>query len=150
VRACAAGSLHFLPSFLPSAADNRNWNLILQAGSQGMTDEEVERAIESLLNHHAKVSADIQEFKEAQKITTATVASLASQADADRREMRETIEGLVEEMRDRYNSAIDEMRDGFNKLILANEITRDLISQVARLEIGTNQRVTAIEEKLAT
>jgi predicted DNA-binding protein len=115
-----------------------------------MTDEEVERAIEFLLNHHAQVSADIQELKEAQKITTATVASLARQADADRREMRETIEGLVEEMRDRYNSAIDEMRDGFNKLILANEVTRDLISQVARLQIGTNQRVTAIEEKLAT
>ena len=40
------------------------------------------------------------------------------------------------------------MRDGFNKLILANEVTRDLTQNVARLAIATSQRVTTIESKL--
>jgi len=74
------------------------------------------RAIEFLLNHHAQLSADIQTLQEAQKITTATVESLAKQAEEDQREMRETFESLF-----------DRMREGFDKLILANEITRDLI-----------------------
>ena len=116
-----------------------------------MTGEEMERAIESLINHHAKVSSDIEGLKEAQKSTAANIDSLAatvggladsvsrleSQAEADRRDMRET-----------FDSVAEEMRDGFNKLILSNEITRDLCSQVARLSIETSQRVTVLEDKL--
>lgn len=95
-----------------------------------MTGEEMERAIEFLINHHAKVSSDIGGLKEAQMITT---ANIGAQAEAD----RETFHMLTEEM-----------REGFNKLILSNEITRDLSNQVARLAIGTSQRVTVLEDKL--
>lgn len=102
-----------------------------------MTGEEMERAIEFLINHHAKVSSDIEGLKEAQKIVTANIASLAKQAEVDRNEMRET-----------FNDLAGEMRDGFNKLILSNEITRDLTNQVARLAIETSQRVTVLEDKL--
>lgn len=124
-----------------------------------MTGEEMERAIEFLINHHAKVSSDIESLKEAQKITTANIASLATQAEADRREMRETFNSMAGEMRETFNSMAgemregfnsltEEMRDGFNKLILSNEITRDLANQVARLAIETSQRVTVLEDKL--
>jgi predicted nucleic acid-binding Zn-ribbon protein len=100
-----------------------------------MTGEEMDRAIEFLINHHAKVSSDIEGLKEAQKTVTANIASLSEsvsrlemQAEADQRDMRETLNVLTEEM-----------RDGFNKLILSNEITRDLSNQVARLAIETSQ-----------
>ena len=113
-----------------------------------MTGEEMERAIEFLINHHAKVSSDIEGLKEAQKVTTAQIASLGKQAEADRREMRETYNRVSKEMRDGFNSLTEEMRDGFNKLILSNEITRDLSNQVARLAIETSKRVTVLDDKL--
>lgn len=112
-----------------------------------MTGEEMERAIEFLINHHAKVSSDIEALKEAQIRTSAHIASLGKQAEADRREMRETLNSVTAEMRETFNNVTAEMREGFNKLILSNEVTRDLCSQVARLAIETSQRVTVLEEK---
>lgn len=109
-----------------------------------MTGEEMERAIEFLLNHHARVSSDIEGLKEAQMRTAANIDALSenvsrleAQAEADRRDMRET-----------FDSVAEEMRDGFNKLILSNEITRDLSNQVTRLAIETSQRVTVLEDNL--
>jgi DNA anti-recombination protein RmuC len=156
-----------------------------------MTGEEMERAIEFLLSHHARVSSDIQELKESQKLTAANIAALGEQAAADRLESREMFARLTGEMHQTFNSVTaemhqmldsmagemhrmfnsmteetrqtiirlsvkthqmfdsmsGEMRDGFNKLILANEVTRDLASQVARLAIATSQRVTVLEDR---
>jgi rubrerythrin len=124
--------------FFSSVADNRHLNSgIFKVKENSMTGEEMERAIEFLLNHHASVSSDIEGLKEAQMRTAANIASLVEHAEADRREMRET-----------FGTVAEEMRNGFNKLILSNEVTRDLCSQVARLAIQTSQRVTTIEEKL--
>lgn len=116
-----------------------------------MTGEEMERAIQFLIEHHARVSTDIEGLKEAQERTDGKINSLAetvvrlaestsglgAQAEADRREMRQTFDNLIEEM-----------RDGFNKLILSNEVTRDLSENVARLAIATSQRVTVLEDRL--
>lgn len=109
-----------------------------------MTGEEMERAIQLLIEHHAKVSTDIEGLKEAQARTAANIdllteniSRLEAQAELDRREMRE-----------RFDSMTDEMRDGFNKLILANEVTRDLAQQVARLAVATSQRITLLEDKI--
>ena len=108
-----------------------------------MTGEEMERAIEFLINHHAKVSSDIEGLKEAQMRTAANIDALSesvtrleAQAEADRRDMRETFERVTEEMRDTFATVTEEMGDGFNKLILSNEVSRDLSSQVARLAIA--------------
>lgn len=84
-----------------------------------MTGEEMERAIEFLLGHHAKVSNDIDRLVE-------TVSRLETQAELDREETREAV----------------------NNLILANEVTRSLSENVARLAIATSQRVTTLEENL--
>jgi hypothetical protein len=105
-----------------------------------MSGEEMERAIEFLINHHAKVSSDIEGLKEAQMSTAANIAALAgtvislassvsrleAQAELDRQETRNTID----------------------KLILGNEVARSLAQDVSRLAIATSQRVTTIEEKL--
>lgn len=98
-----------------------------------MTTEEMERAIEFLLDHHAKVSADIERHSEqiAQLTTdvqalTKTVASTQSQLD----------------------SVISEMHDGFNNLIVANEVTRKLSEDVALLATGIGQRMTGIDRRV--
>ena len=66
-----------------------------------MTGEEMERAIQFLIEHHAKVSTDIKGLKEAQEGTAANIASLAesvsrlgTQAEADRREIRQTFDSF--------------------------------------------------------
>ena len=100
-----------------------------------MTGEEVERAIEFLRNHQARVSSDIKALIETQKITAAYIASLTKQPAANPREMREPL--LPREMRDRLE-----------RLILSNEATRGLTSQVARLTNETDQRVTTLEKDL--
>jgi len=142
--------------FFSSITDNRNLN----PGNclnedEKMTGEEMERAIQFLIEHHAKVSSDIEALKEAQAATAAVVASLAdsvsrleAQSEEDRRQVREMFGGLTKEVRETFDSLTDEMREGFNKLILSNEVTRDLASQVAQLAIATSQRVTVLEDNL--
>ena len=117
-----------------------------------MTGEEMERAIQFLIEHHAKVSTDIEGLKEAQKKTDAKIRNLADSIG----ELTTSVSQLVDEAQsDRrvtkgtFDRLFEEMRDGFDKLILGNEVTRDLASQVARLPITTSQRVTVLEDKLA-
>jgi Mg-chelatase subunit ChlI len=81
-----------------------------------MGSEEIERRIEFIIEQQAKFSTDIEQLKEVQ----------AQQAE-------------------NINSLINEMREGFNNLILANEVTRKLAEDVARLAIATSQRVTNLE-----
>ena len=90
-----------------------------------MTGKEMERAIEFLTEHQARVSVDIErvsndidKLREAQQQTTANIGSLT-----------------------------DEMRESFNNLIIANEVTRDFTSHIARLAVRTSRRVTSLENK---
>ncbi|MEW6209246.1 MAG: hypothetical protein AB1631_12820 [Acidobacteriota bacterium] len=105
-----------------------------------MTLEQMERAIEFLLNSQAqnaadigKLTADVQGLNELQAQTskhiadlTRVVASLGTQAESDRAEVREAI----------------------NNLIIANEVTRKLSEDVARLAVGMSQRVTDIDQRV--
>jgi hypothetical protein len=88
-----------------------------------MTSEEMERAIEFLLEHHARVSGDIERHTEQIGKLTEAVSAMQGQID----------------------SMVSEMREGFNSLIVANEVTRKLAEDVARLAIQTSQRVTDLE-----
>jgi len=109
-----------------------------------MTGEEMERAIQSLIEHHARIStaqdrtsANIEALTQTVIELAESVSGLEAQAETDRREMRE-----------RFEIVTDEVRDSFNKMILGNEVTRDLTNQIARLAIETSQRVTVVEGKL--
>ena len=86
-----------------------------------MTGEELERAIEFLLESQAKNSTDIA-------FTNEAVNKLAETVAQDRRENREQLEGYRQETREAINS-----------LIIANEVTRDLAEKVAKLAITTSQ-----------
>ena len=109
-----------------------------------MTNDELERAIQFLTEHHAKVSAQSDRNSEQIRLHSEQIAQLlrvvslhseqikamGSQAEADRAEMRQ---------------GFTEMREAFNDLIVANEVTRELTQTVARLAIATSRRVTDLE-----
>lgn len=117
-----------------------------------MTYEEMKRTMEFLLEWQAKFSVEIEQLKETQKqqgenirlLFESTMAmqsqseGIMSQAEADRAATREL-----------FNSMVAELREGFDKLILGNEVTRDLASKVAALEIQTSQRVTNLEQRVS-
>ena|SRR5437870_10241869 len=98
-----------------------------------MTGEEMERAIQFLIEHQAKVST-------AQDRTTANIAALTRTVV----ELAESVSRLEAQA----ESDRQEMRDAIDKLILSNEVTRDLANQIGRLAVTTSQRVTALEGRL--
>ena len=96
-----------------------------------MTGEEMERAIQFLIEHHARIST-------AQDRTSANIEALTRTVV----ELAESVSRLEAQAEsDRYAT-----RDALDKLILSNEVTRDLTNQVARLAVATSQRVNALEE----
>ena len=110
-----------------------------------MTTEEMERAIEFLLESQAKNSTDIA-------FTSETVNKLAETVAQDRQENREQLEAYRQENREQMAKTREQLeayrqetREAINNLIIANEVTRDLAEKVARLAITTSQRVTALE-----
>jgi len=98
-----------------------------------MSNDHIQRRMDFIVEQQAKFSVDIEELKEAQKQLTSTVARMASEMDKTREVL---------------NSVISEMGEGFSNLIIANESTRELATQAARLAIQANERVGRLEEKL--
>jgi SAM-dependent MidA family methyltransferase len=89
-----------------------------------MSSEEMERRIEFIIEQQANFSTDIEQLKEVQARQAENLSSLA-----------ETVAAMQVEM-----------REGFNNLIVANEVTRKLTEDVARLALVTSRRVTKLEE----
>lgn len=110
-----------------------------------MTSEEMERAIEFLMQSQTKNSADIAFTNEVVNNLAAGLKETGRQMEADRRENREQLEAYRRETREQLEAYRQETRKAINNLIIANEVTRDLAEKVARLAISTSQRVTVIE-----
>ena len=105
-----------------------------------MTGEEMERGIQFLIEHHARMSTDIERLKETQERTAANIESLTG-----------TVVGLAESvsrLEAQAESDRQEMRDTIDQLILSNEVTRDLANQIGHLAVATSQRVNALEGRL--
>jgi ABC-type transporter Mla subunit MlaD len=112
-----------------------------------MTNEEVERAIEFLLHHHAKVSADIQQHSEQIVQLTQSVAGLTKDVQA----LTGNVDALtvnVEVMRAEMDANRADLGRAIDNLIVANEVTRKLAEDVARLNVGMSQRVTRLESRV--
>lgn len=108
-----------------------------------MTGEEMERAIEFLLDHHAKVSADIERHSEQIGQLTLAVTALTDSVKV----MQQEMEANRVETREAMEANRVETREAIDNLIIANEATRDLAEQAARLAIQTSQRVINLEER---
>jgi cell division FtsZ-interacting protein ZapD len=105
-----------------------------------MTNEQMERAIEVLLDHHAKFSVDIGELKDVQRQQAENLNKLTADVQA--------LTDNMGAMQSQIDSIITEMRDGFDKLILANEVSRHLAEQAIKLSIAVSQRVTGIDQRV--
>jgi septation ring formation regulator EzrA len=106
-----------------------------------MTSEEMERAIEFLLESQARNSTDIAFTNEVVNKLAETVTQDRELLEAYRQETREQLEASREQL-EAYRQ---ETREAINNLIIANEATRDLAEKVAALAITTSHRVTALE-----
>jgi chromosome segregation ATPase len=127
--------------FFSSVADNRKLNPgYFNAEESRMTCDEMERAIQVLIEHHARVSTDIEGLKEAQQRTTVNIEALTRTVG----ELAESVSRIGAQA----ESDRQEMRDAIDKLILSNEVTRDLANQIGHLAVATSQRVTALEGRL--
>jgi hypothetical protein len=97
-----------------------------------MSNENIERRIEFIIEQQAKFSADIEQLKEVQAQQAESINNLTTN---------------VHELTDNMEAMRVEMREGFNNLIVANEVTRKLAEDVARLTVQNSQRITRLEEK---
>ena len=102
-----------------------------------MTFDQLERAVEFLREHHSKFSVEMDLLKEAQ-------AQAQKQHAADIADLRE----IQRQQAENIAAMGAEMREYFDKLIVANEVTRDLANRIGELAIATSQRVTRLEQKL--
>lgn len=106
-----------------------------------MSSDNIQRQIEFILEHQAKFAADIDRLTE-------TVTRMAAEREADRIDTLNLLNSAISDTHSVLNSVISEMREGFNNLIAANEVTRDLATKVASLEVQTSQRVTGLEHRV--
>ena len=103
-----------------------------------MTTDEMEQAIDFLLQHQARLSVDIEQLKEVQKQQAANLDKQTANVD----QLTVDVDGL----RDSIAAMRDEMREGFENLIIANEVTRDLAERIGKLAVSNSQRLTKLEQ----
>lgn len=115
-----------------------------------MSEDNIQRKMDFIVEHQAKFSVDIELLKESQKQLTADVSALTNNVESMRAEMqtdRQETRALIQETRALITDIVTQMQAGFQELIVANEVTRKLAEDTARIAIGTSQRVTKLEEK---
>lgn len=108
-----------------------------------MSEDNIQRKMDFIVEQQAKFSVDIELLKESQKQLTADVSALTNNVESMRAEMQTD----RQETRALITDIVTQMQAGFQELIVANEVTRKLAEDAARIAIGTSQRVTKLEEK---
>jgi hypothetical protein len=102
-------------------------------------ERRINNRIDTIVENQAQFSEDMLMLKELQKQQAENISRHSEQ-------IKQLTENILA-VQTQVDSLITEMRDGFDKLILANEVTRDLAEKATRLAIQTSQRVTLLEEK---
>ena len=102
-----------------------------------MTGDEMERAIQFLIEHHVKVSIEIQGLKETQERAQQTQERTAANIDSLTGIVLDLAQS-VSRLEEQTEINRHETRDAINKLLLGNEVTRSLAQDVARLAIATS------------
>jgi phosphatidylserine/phosphatidylglycerophosphate/cardiolipin synthase-like enzyme len=87
-----------------------------------MAQQQLENTIQFLLDNQAKFHSDFELMKEAQQEITAQIKILTENTNAQIQALTENVEAMRLEP-----------REAFNNLIIANEATRNLASQMGKL-----------------
>jgi hypothetical protein len=103
-----------------------------------MTGAELDRAIDFLLQQHARFMDEMQQLKEAQMRQQAETAR-QSEEIAQLKDVQEQHGGD-------HRLMTAQMREAFDNLIIANEVTRELAERIGKLALATSQRVTNLEQ----
>ena len=109
-----------------------------------MSSEHFQRQMDFIIEQQARFSADIEELKEVQKQQTANLDRLTTDVQAlttDVQSLTTDVQALTQIVEVNH----EDTREAFNNLIIANEVTRNLAENVAKLVIALSQRVTALE-----
>jgi chromosome segregation ATPase len=116
-------------------------------GGRMMTPKQVERTIESLLNHQAAHDARLAELENSIKELTISVRATDSAVKAlvERTEdLTESVEGLAVA----GQSMLYKFREGFNKLTTIAEQTMTAVREIAEAEVRTMKRVEPLEGRI--
>jgi hypothetical protein len=101
-----------------------------------MTQEQIEKTIEFLLDNQAQLHTDLELLKEAQRETTQQIKTLAENTNAQIQALTENVEAMRLET-----------REAFDNLIIGNEVTRNYANEIAKLTVNLSQRLTIVEQK---
>ena len=140
-----------------------------------MSSDNIQRQIEFILEHQAKFSADIGELRATIGELRATigeigtvvgeVGTMVGEVGTVVGEIGAVVGELTDVQRqqgenlDRLTADVQllvqvveanrlDTREAIDNLIISNEVTRKLAEDVARLSIGTSQRVTGLEHRV--
>jgi outer membrane murein-binding lipoprotein Lpp len=95
-----------------------------------MTGEQMERAIEFLLDQHARFSAEMVELREIQRqhaVSLAEQAALGAKLTSNVDRLTASVADLtadVDKLKQTVDGAVVEMREAIDNLIIANEVMR--------------------------
>jgi outer membrane murein-binding lipoprotein Lpp len=105
-----------------------------------MSRDDFEHQMDFILRQQATFSTDIEQLKDVQKQQATNIDKLTAAV--------QSLTGNVEAMREEMDANRVDLRRAIDNLIIGNEVTRKLAEDVARLEVGTSQRVTRIEHRV--
>lgn len=105
-----------------------------------MTDDELNRKMEFIVEQQAQFAVDIQLLKEAQATTNASIAQLTKDVLM--------LADTQSQMQEQAEADRQEMRNGINQMISIAEEMRDLARALVTAQIGTSQRVSKVEDRL--
>ena len=114
-----------------------------------MTGDEMERAIQFLLQAQANFFADLEGLKESQQRATESQQRL-SESQQQLAESQQRTDAQLQALTENVEAMRLEMREAMENLIVANEVTRDLAQQIGQLAMNTSQRVTKLENRVET
>ncbi|MFL6212949.1 MAG: hypothetical protein ACJ74J_03545 [Blastocatellia bacterium] len=126
-----------------------------------MTEEQMERAIESLLAQNTHFNEALDRVREVVgQLSESHIRSVDEMQEIRRTQAQtandmQLLTGKVIELTDNVSrleaqgeTDRAEIREAINNLIIANEVTRKLAEDVGRLVVQTNRRVTDLDQRV--
>ena len=126
-----------------------------------MTPEQMERAIEALLAQNTQFNESLDRVRAVvERLSESHVKSLDEMREIRQAQERtagdmQLLTGKILDLTDNVSrleaqGEVDraEMREAINNLIVANEVTRKLAEDVARLNVQTSRRVTGLDQRV--